>query len=323
MKIKKVNKINYLIISSTFDYSTDLICYELEKRKKKYLRLNRDCFTEYNISYNLEEDSLFVQVSRDVYKIENENLFSVFFRAPVFLRSMSKLYSLEEQLQRSQWSSFIRNLTVFNKAKWINHPFSIYGAENKLYQLSVAKSCGLNIPVTHVGNYAPESIQLKDVYAVKSIDTALFYDDGQELFTYTSMMTGKELFDAELKDAPLIIQEYLQNKLDIRVTIVGNLLFPVSITSDNQPIVGDWRKLDKDILRYSPIELPSEIQSKIMDMMNLLKLSFGGMDLALVGDEYYFIEVNPTGEWGWLVNTTGLSIDKSIVDLMISGGRDE
>ncbi len=40
------------------------------------------------------------------------------------------------------------------------------------------------------------------------------------------------------------------------------------------------------------------------------------MDLILHNGIYYFIEVNPTGEWAWLVNKTGLRIDKAICDYL-------
>ena len=49
--------------------------------------------------------------------------------------------------------------------------------------------------------------------------------------------------------------------------------------------------------------------------MKKLNLSFGGIDLALVEKKYYFIEINPTGEWGWLVSNS-CPIDKTIVDYM-------
>ena len=42
-----MNEVNYLVISSTIDYSSDLICAELEKRKLNYLRINRDLFFFY------------------------------------------------------------------------------------------------------------------------------------------------------------------------------------------------------------------------------------------------------------------------------------
>ena len=50
--------------------------------------------------------------------------------------------------------------------------------------------------------------------------------------------------------------------------------------------------------------------------MDELGLTFGGIDLALCGDEFYFIEVNPTGEWGWLVKTAGHEIHKAIADYL-------
>lgn len=318
-----MSRIEHLIISSTIDYSTDLVCYELEKRGLSYLRLNRDSFSDYRLLYNLTLGTLSVEIDGNAYLIEASKLISVFFRAPVFLRNMGKLYTLQEQLQRSQWSSFLRNLIVFNRAKWINHPVSTYNAENKLYQLQAASQCGLIVPETYVGNVLPSTIDPNGMYAVKSLDAALFYENGQEMFTYTVMLSGTELTHSALQDAPVIIQKYLQHKTDIRVTFVGGSLFPVAITSNMQNIEDDWRKTDKNSLEYTAIELPLDLQSKLLELMNLLQLNFGGIDLAKVQDDYYFIEVNPTGEWGWLTTKSGVGIDAAIVDLMVGGGINE
>ena len=53
-----------------------------------------------------------VKMDGNLYEINDNILKGVFFRAPVFLRSHKK-YNVNEQLYRSQWSSFIRNLVVF------------------------------------------------------------------------------------------------------------------------------------------------------------------------------------------------------------------
>ena len=34
--------------------------------------------------------------------------------------------------------------------------------------------------------------------------------------------------------------------------------------------------------------------------MDDLKLQYGRIDFLLKGNEYWFLEVNPNGEWGWL-----------------------
>lgn len=154
-----MSDIQCLVVSSTIDYSTDLICYELERRGISYLRINRDRFYQYKIMYSLEDNCMYVIVNNRLYMIKEDSLKSIYFRAPVFLRT-SKSYSLKEQLYRSQWSAFIRNLIVFEKAKWINHPVKVYQAENKLYQLKVAKKTKLDIPTTFVGNMLPKEINL-------------------------------------------------------------------------------------------------------------------------------------------------------------------
>lgn len=318
-RIRKVNDVNYLIVSSTIDYSTDLICYELEKRGVSYLRINRDHFSEYQILYDLENDCLRIKLDNRNFQITQNNLKSVYFRAPVFLRT-GKSYTLQEQLYRSQWSAFIRNLISFDLAKWVNHPVATYQAENKLYQLKCAKQLGFTVPETYIGNSLPHNISTERTYIIKSLDTALFYDKGQEMFTYSSMVSGQELQKSEIQFAPIIIQEYLYNKTDIRVTVINDKIFAVGITKNGLQIEGDWRRTSKDELNYKPIDLPQEIQQKIINLMSCLGLTFGGIDLALVNNTYYFIEINPTGEWGWLVSASHLPIDKTIVNFLLSGG---
>lgn len=316
-----MNEVRYLVLSSTIDYSSDLICAEFEKRELSYLRINRDRFPEYEIMYALQDDAVKIKLGGIWYFLSAESIESVYFRAPVFLRTTGKARSIEDQLKRSQWSAFIRNLIVLDKAVWMNHPVATYRAENKLYQLKVAKKCGLTTPETYVGNSLPSNISPDSMYIVKSLDTALFYDNGQEMFAYSTMVSGQELLAAEIKLAPVIIQECLSPKIDLRVTVVGNRIFTVAITKRGMvPLAGDWRKSNKDNLCYTPIELPQIIKERVVTLMQNLDLSFGGIDLALVGDTYYFIEVNPTGEWGWLVSSAGLSIDKAIVDSLVTGG---
>lgn len=311
-----MNKIEYLIISSKIDYSTDLICIELEKRKVNYLRLNRDVFEKYQICYSLNEEKMTIKINNFIYSIEQSVLKAIYFRAPVFYRCTGKVYTLQDQLRRSQWSAFIRNLVIFDKALWINHPVFTYQAENKMLQLKYAKECGLFVPETYLANALLQHITPDNTYIVKSLDTALFYNDNKEMFTYSTMVKGKELLESEIKLAPVIIQNYLHNKIDIRITVINDRLFPVSITNSNGAITGDWRKLNKEHLNYIPITLPSDVEKKVLMLMKRLNLLFGGVDLALVNEDYFFIEVNPTGEWGWL-NSNSNQIDKAIVDCMM------
>lgn len=310
-----MNNVTCLIVSSTIDYSTDLICCEMERRGCSYLRINRDLFTQYKINYDLDRQAMVFRIEDNEYMVSNESLQSVYFRAPVFFR-YSKELSLDDQLRRGQWSSFIRNLIVFDRARWINHPVATYKAENKMLQLQIAKKIGFNIPRSFIGNCLPPHIQDNNFYIVKALDTPVFYDGAQEMFTYSTAMTGAQLKGSELQEAPVIIQEYLKPKIDLRVTVVENHIFPAEIHYHGFGIDGDWRKKDKEGLTYLPVQLPDEIEYRIHHLMDELGLRFGGIDLAKCGNQYFFIEINPTGEWGWLVRTAGLEIHKAIADAL-------
>ena len=183
-----------------------------------------------------------------------------------------------------------------------------------MFQLKCAKEIGLCIPKTFIGNILPQQISSSTNYSVKSLDTALFYNDSKELFTYSSIVKGDELLDANIKNAPIILQECLEDKQDLRVTVIGNKLFSISITNKGKNIYGDWRKIPKEDLQYTEVSLPKDIETKILRLMKCLRLEFGGVDLALMNNIYYFIEVNPTGEWGWLSSGSNIPVDKAIVD---------
>ena len=309
-----MNKIDYLIVSSTIDFSTDLVCYQLMEDNEKFYRLNRDEFLKHKIIVDLQKKVMIISIDGEEYEAQFESLKGIFFRAPVFLRTQSKKeLSVQEQLERNQWSSFLRNLIIFKNANWINYPVSTYSAENKIFQLYSAEECGLSIPLTYISNCTDFNLEFNKKYIVKSLDTALFYDmeNNKEMFTYSNVVTGAELQEYDLTSAPVFIQEFLNPKIDCRVTYVQGKLFPVKILQNGQGMYGDWR-MRKEELEYIPFQLPTYVESAIHKLMKKLELNFGGIDLAIVAGEYYFIEVNPTGEWGWLEVKTGVNISKTI-----------
>ena len=121
-----MNSIEYLIISSTIDFSTDLVCYRLLCDGKKFYRLNRDEFKNHSIVVDLQNKVMNIEIDGREYRAEFDKIKGIYFRAPVFLRTQAKKeLSLDEQLERNQWSSFLRNLIVFKNAKWINNPVDV------------------------------------------------------------------------------------------------------------------------------------------------------------------------------------------------------
>lgn len=310
-----MNNVEVLILSNTLDFGTDLITIELERRNVCYFRINRDKFNEYKITFDIQKKELILGCKEEKYSITEENLRSIYYRAPIYLRDIYKPGINEsQQLYRTQWSAFIRNLTFFEWPRWINNPIHTFKAENKFLQLKYAEEIGFCIPQSLITNCI-DDIEFEEMI-VKSIDTAQFMKNSNNAFVYSNIINIKELTNDNLSELPIMAQQLINPKEDIRVTIIGEKVFAVKILNKGKGIKGDWRK-KKEQLDYVLIQLPLDIKERCIEITKRFNLNFAGIDLAKSESEYYFIEVNPTGEWAWLNNSKNINIDTEICKFLI------
>lgn len=309
-----VFKPNILIISNHHDYSTDHVVYQLEKSDAKYLRLNRSQFSDYELTLNPLNNTICGKTSWCEFELNEKTLKSIYYRAPIYLRThIRKNLSAEEKISRDQWTSFLRSLMVFDNVVWINHPQSTFLAENKPYQLKIANQIGFNVPKTLISNNLPS--KFCDKVAVKTLEPAIFDMDDKQTFIYTNIYDFDELKEYDFSLAPMIIQEAIIPKIDIRVTIIGDEVYPISIKHDNSGIDVDWRTKKED-LQYELIDLPEDVEDNCLKLLHELDLNFGCIDMVKKGEEYYFMEINPTGEWDWLMYSLKLDIDVKIANFL-------
>ncbi len=303
-----------LLISSTLDFSTDYIAVGLGQLGVPFVRLNRDTLADSEINFFPTKRTLEYRSKQLRFSISDSKLKAVYYRAPTFLRELgNQNLTLNEKLVVSQWATFCRALSVFEKAKWINWPAATYLAEIKPYQLSMAEKIGFKIPNTIITNNQTAAKKIKSkTIAVKSLDTIVVSGKNKTGFFYTTEFKKTELSKFAMQKTPVIIQSFLKEKIDIRVTVVGKKIFSVKILCDGFGVEGDWR-LKKANLRYIPFDLPNDIKRKCFALTKRLGLVFGAIDFVLVKGKYYFLEINPTGEWSWLLDTAKLPIDSAII----------
>ena len=72
-------KVDVLVISSIYDFSTDLVVQELEKRKVSYFRLNKENFSDYRVTIDMQNKLLEILVDENSY-IVSETTKSVYYR---------------------------------------------------------------------------------------------------------------------------------------------------------------------------------------------------------------------------------------------------
>ena len=296
----------------------DFVVSQLRRSSVDYFRLNSEDLAESIIQLDPIRRRLQVESAGAQYVISPDCLRSVYFRRPVFLRDYGDNGQPPEELfSRQQWTTFICNLMLFDEARWINDPAATYRAELKGVQLSTAARIGFAVPETIVTN-APHPNLLADEssrVAIKGLDTVLLRDGGDEMFGFTTFDRAKTLVQAEWRSAPAIIQAALTRKLDIRVTVVEERVFAASIEANGMPIADDWRRM-KSGAEFRRHKLPPKIVQRCVELIRVLGLRFGGIDLAYQDGEYFFLEVNPTGEWAWLVDSAGLPIDAAIAEAL-------
>ena len=138
---------------------------------------------------------------------------------------------------------------------------------------------------------------------IKSLDTVLLRDGDDCLFTYTTLGSGNELTDDAVSGAPLLAQQVLVEKSDIRVTIVGNEVFAVRILSRGLGIPGDWRVVPKVDLEYQDIVLDDLVTERCRLLTRRLGLSFAAIDLIVTPDGIFFHRGQSHRRVGMAVNS--------------------
>jgi glutathione synthase/RimK-type ligase-like ATP-grasp enzyme len=306
------------IIANSLDLATDYIVWSLRSRNAPYFRVDLDLLANDEVVLDPILARLTITSEGITHTFSNSDVCAIFYRAPAFLReSSASRYAPQEQLKRHQWAAFARSLTVFDGAKWINHPGATYLAEIKPYQLRVARRIGLDLPDSLIANFAPKEFSTSHGrIALKALDSFLVRIGEQDSFFYTLGIEETELSRCALSEMPVMLQQFLEQKVDYRVTVVGDRCFSVSITTNGRGIDGDWR-LEKNAAVFSEAALPKIVTEKCLALVRELGLVFGAIDLACVGGRFYFLEINPTGEWAWLVDLAKLPIDMAITDALL------
>ena len=220
-----MNEPKYLLLSDSYDFTTDYIAIELEKRGSSYLRIDRDRLFSNDLFWNFKKNIIQFRKSGKIFNVHTNQVKGVYYRAPTYLReTFSHSNTPEEQLKRSQWMALFRNFMCIESAVWINNPTSTFHAENKLIQLKTAEQIDFEIPETFILNNASE-LPVNNEYVIKSLDTAIFSFGAQEGFVYTNNISYSELSISNLSLSPVVIQKNLSPKIDLRVTVIGQDIY--------------------------------------------------------------------------------------------------
>lgn len=316
-----------LIITNKRDITSDFIVRELKKRGTDYYRFNtEDLNTVCSVVFDFQKDK-FIIIDKILEKEYNIKSFtSVYYRRPEIPDFDDLPISKNEKL-------FLRNENIFvleglykilRNAFWINSVFSIREAENKIYQLLLAKEIGFRIPKSVITNYYDYANSFYDKVngscVIKPIKSGLVGNNDDSKVIFTSEIKERRFLKEQIERSPIYFQNLIKKKFDLRVIIVGNKVFSTLIHSqDLEETKIDWRKGEK-VLKHTKYQLPKKIKKLSLILLKNLKLNYGALDFILDEDDnVIFLEINPNGQWAWIEQRTGHQISNEIVNLLENG----
>ena len=203
-------------------------------------------------------------------------------------------------------------------ARWVNDPDRDQIASRKMLQLKVATALGLRVPRTCMTN-EPEAA--KRFVEAEGEDGTIYksFAATEKAWRETRLLRPeeRELLD-NVRFAPVIFQEHIPAVVDLRVTVVGEAVFPAEIRSQQTGYLYDFR-MTMDEADLAPHKLPDEVVDRLLALMTHFGLVYGAVDMRLTPDgEYVFLEVNPAGQWLFVELRTGQPITEALCDALAS-----
>ena len=262
----------------------------------------------------------YVEPSRPVARLHHEtagwvNLTeasAVWWRRPRWMALDGITDAAARGFAYGEWHAALTGMYRILRCSWMNEPGRDEAASSKLLQLAVAARIGLAVPATLVTSDANEARTFIERLGVNRTVYKIF-SATEEIWRETRLVRNEDLpMLGSLNLAPVIFQEYIVGVADIRVTVVGDEVFAMSIDTRGTGYEVDFR-INLAQAQTNTHELPDPIMQAIRELVDTFGLVYGAIDMKLTADgSYVFLEINPAGEFLFVERACGLPITAAV-----------
>lgn len=199
---------------------------------------------------------------------------------------------------------------------WVNPREADAAAHHKPYQWTIAQQVGLDVPGTLVTSRPSAARDFIDGFGSRKVVFKAFLASIEE-WRETRLVERQDVDRLDLvRYAPVIFQEYIAG-VDLRITMVGNEVFAAEIDARKTSYPVDMRMVIGEG-RVRAVSLPGEVEQRLQALMSALGLVYGAIDMRRTdAGRYYFLEVNPAGQWLFVEQRTGLPISRAHASLLM------
>lgn len=293
-----------------------MIAHLLE-RGLSYYRLNADDVGQSRITVRISDGHVERRLQFGTSAVDLERVSCVWYRRALHAQAPSSVSPQFQPFVNAELRHLYEGVIASANIRWVNPLIATELAERKLFQLRCAREVGLRVPATVVSDDVEALVELADAMPVicKPISQGLVRTGDGWFAVHTRQVRSSELRGAtSATGVPALVQQLVPRGRDIRLTLIGDEHFPVEVvTSANAPI--DWRASPED-LSYRVCEVPTDVLQACRALLSRLQLVYGAFDFIRTDDGvWYFLEVNPAGEWAWLEVELGLPMRQALAKL--------
>jgi glutathione synthase/RimK-type ligase-like ATP-grasp enzyme len=267
--------------------------------------------------------------------ISSSDVTAVWYRKPAPPQMDPALSSVERRFSREETKAVIDGLyDSLAGAYWISSPKALQIASLKPRQLRAAMVIGMDVPRTIITNDETEARNFietvgKSVVYKTACAGVMYTESPAPGFVigeiYTSLLTDDLITRGmrRLRSCPVLLQEYVDKDIELRVTVVGDHVFAAEIHSqDAVESRVDWRQGDVFDIEHRPHDLPNVVEDQCRQLVRGFGLEFGAIDIIKSPDgRYVFLELNPNGQYAWIEKMARLPISRQIAKNLAAADR--
>lgn len=321
---------NVLIVTTTHDVGADFIIKDLRSRPSvQVFRFNTEEYPskiKITVSHNSrgEINTTFCFPEQGVLK--SSEIFSAYYRREAEPELDKLIKRKDDRLfARTEIVGALDTVWDTLDCLWVNHPRYSTSLMTKVAQTHYGGLVGLRVPKTIITSNYNEIIDFYKMcnqnVVIKQLGNARGSQDWIEGRLYTQKIEPEHLkLFKNAKYAPIMMQEAIAKKFELRITVVGDKILPVKIDSQyNTRTMNDWRRGPIGKIPHEKFKIPPIIANKLLRLHKKLNLIYSGTDMIVTpNNKYVLLELNPNGEYVWIEVLTGLPITKAISELLLS-----
>ncbi|NOQ71054.1 MAG: grasp-with-spasm system ATP-grasp peptide maturase [Crocinitomix sp.] len=320
--------------------TTDNVIDWLRHKNEKYYRLNgNDLFNgDVEIQFKFDNGKWEFEIVEGEINIKSSEISAVWFRrafdsykiVDVETKDVEEFIlvnKLNKYLRSEAWATYGLIEKSLRDVYWINRPSD---STNKFNNLQIAEEVGIKTPPSIVVNNKKHLKQFLEKHPkaiTKACREAESFKIGKEFISGLTERVNATSLDKLPNELffPSFFQGEISKAYEVRVFYLDGVIYPTAIFSQiNKETEIDYRNYNtENPNRMEIIDLPNEIKEKLHLFMARMNMVCGSIDLikSLEDDDYYFLEINPVGQFMGISDMGNLKLDKIVAETLIKYSR--